>query len=483
MLKPLLFTTLFAISPSALAGIQSFEHDNVLGSSLIITIDAGPSQAKHAETAAIAEIQRLENIYSSYNKNSELNKINTGSNASIRASSDFFTMVKLCQQWRRQLPMAFSCRLGEVKQAWQQAEAIQARPDRKAIRTIARKAMYSEYNLEQLIQGKTPTEFNWDFGAIAKGFIIDRALDAAKHAAPQAQAIGIDIGGDSRVWQDQKNHQGSQQPWLVNVANPARLDDSQDNLIGQLDIRNGAIAYSSHTARTVSIGRRQYSHIVKPRDGWPKDFPNSAIVIAATATEADAIATALTTMDLGPALDWVNQRAETEALLIDKQGRQFPSSGWQQRFSKTEPGLVTATITFSLPKISSGNYRKPYVALWLENNKRKVVKNFLLLGDNERWMSKNSYWWRRLGRKEPELLQVFARPTRRAGEYQVVWQGQDDYGKPLAQGNYKLMIEAAREHGGHEKITIEFELGRPVKKTEKGKHEIQSLTLNTTSKS
>lgn len=478
MLKFTLLVALFATSHIVLAEIHTFEHNNVLGSSLTLTVDAESAHALRAETAALNAIQRLEKVYSRYDQHSELSRISSGKKLSKPASKDFITVVKLCQQWQQQLPMAFSCRLGEVKQAWQQAELLQTRPDRKAIRAIARRAMYSEYKLSQLKKGEAPSEFKWDFAAIAKGLIIDRALDEAKKAAPDAQAIGIDIGGDSRVW----HSDNKAKPWLINIANPALLDDSQDNLIGQLNIHNGAIAYSGHNARPIKIGRRQYSHIVKPRDGWPKDFPNSAIVIAPTATEADALATALTTMAIGPALDWIKQRSNTEALLIDEQGRQYSSAGWHQRFSKSEQGPATATITFSLAKISSGNYRKPYVALWLENSEREVVKNFILLGDNERWMSKNSYWWRRLGRKQPELLQVFARPTRRAGEYQVAWQGRDDYGKPLAKGSYKLMIEAAREHGSHEKIIIEFELGKPLKKTEKGKQEIQFLTLETTSK-
>lgn len=461
--------------PITQAALQTFEHGNVLGTSFSLTIDASSAAAKAAEAASLAEIQRLEQVYSSYRKQSELSRINASSDRLKQpASAEFVHMIELCQQWQQQLPMAFSCRLGDVIAAWKQAAKQQVRPDRKAIRAIARRALYSEYQLLDLKNGKPPTEFSWDFGAIAKGYIIDRAFAAARKSAPQATAIGVDIGGDSRVWQASEQ----QKPWQLKLARPNQIDDSKESILGTVSSHGGAIAYSGHQARAFKIGRHNYSHIVKPRDGWPKDSASSSIVLADTATRADALATALATMDIGPALDWVNQQTNTEALLIDSSGRQYASANWYQNYSAADARTALAEITFSLAKIRGGNYRKPYVAIWLENSEHKVIKNLLLLGGSERWMTKNSYWWRRQGRTEPELLQVFARPTRRAGKYQLTWHGRDDFGRPVAPGQYQLIIEAAREHGGHEKIGIPFVLGTPSNHTAKGPQEIQHLTLD-----
>jgi len=474
-LATILLGGLLATCPITQAALQTFEHSNVLGTSYSLTIDASSAAAKAAEQASLKEIQRLEQIYSSYDKQSELSRINASSGRlHSPASTEFIHMIELCQRWQQQLPMAFSCRLGDVIAAWKNSEKLQARPDRKAIRAIARRALYSEYQLVDLNNGKAPAEFSWDFGAIAKGFIIDRAFAAALEAAPQASAIGVDIGGDSRFWQADKQ----QQPWQIKLARPDQIDDSRENMLGTISSHAGAIAYSGHRSRALKIGRHSYSHIVKPRDGWPKDSASSAIVLAHTASRADALATALASMDIGPALDWVNKQANTEALLIDSSGRQYASANWYQNYSTADASTALAEITFVLAKIRSGNYRKPYVAIWLEDNKHKVIKNLLLLGDSERWMTKNSYWWRRQGRAEPELLQIFSRPTRRAGEYQLLWHGRDDFGQPVIPGQYQLIIEAAREHGGHEKIGIPFVLGTPSKYTAKGPQEIQSLTLD-----
>ncbi len=139
---------------------------------------------------------------------------------------------------------------------------------------------------------------------------------------------------------------------------------------------------------------------------------------------------------------------------------------------------MQAKISFSLPKINDAEYRKPYVAIWIANQKGQVVKNLLILGQTERWMQENRSWWRVQGRKAPNLLDGFARPTRRPGKYTITWNGRDDYGKQLPKGQYKLYAEVAREKAGHEKIFLTIELGdQKQSMSKKGKAEIGSLTF------
>src|SRR5690242_9430850 len=60
-------------------GRYSFAYDHVLGTSLDLMVDAGrPSDAKHAEEAAFAEIHRLSGILSTYDTNSEISRVRRG---------------------------------------------------------------------------------------------------------------------------------------------------------------------------------------------------------------------------------------------------------------------------------------------------------------------------------------------------------------------------------------------------------------------
>ena len=52
----------------------------------------------------------------------------------------------------------------------------------------------------------------------------------------------------------------------------------------------------------------------RQKDGWPQDYAPAAVVVANTATEADAIATALSAQSASAGIDWVNQLSGVEAL-------------------------------------------------------------------------------------------------------------------------------------------------------------------------
>lgn len=435
-----------------------FDHLDVLGTSLTISVLGPAEEARAIASKVLATIDNLAAELSHYDGQSSISQINRGANV---LPTDIVAVLEQCEHWQQEFPFGFSCKLGRVIDLWQRAEKEQKMPERAAVRALARDALNSRYGLQQLKQGAANNDYQWALGGIAKGYIVDRAMAEARGlASSRVQAIAVDIGGDAAYWQ-----QPDADAWQVGLAIPNTVDDGGHSRLGTKVIRNAAIAYSGHDSRRLTIGNRSFSHILAPRDGWPRYHPLTAVVVAPSATEADALATALTTLDIHRSLDWLNSHGQYAALLIDDKGHQFASDNWHQSYQpEQQQAEPLATIEFRLPKLRVSNYRKPYVALWIENPQRQPVKTLMLLGDSERWMSENRHWWRTQGRQSPELLlQGFARATRRAGEYTVQWDGRDDYGKGLQAGNYRLVIEAAREHGGHERLALDFKLGQSGK--------------------
>jgi hypothetical protein len=77
-----------------------------------------------------------------------------------------------------------------------------------------------------------------------------------------------------------------------------------------------------------------------------------------------------------------------------------------------------------------------------------------------------------------ELVFTMARPTRQPGKYKVIWDGNDDHGKPVAPGAYTLMIDAAREHGTYQNLRKQLDLGdQPFAVELKGGVEIKSASI------
>jgi thiamine biosynthesis lipoprotein len=419
---------------AAQAQVWRFHEPHVLGASLDMAVVADdPASALTAARAARAEIARLDGVLSGWRPDSELAALNV--QARWTASPDLFAVIEAAEDWRRRTGGAFDGRLGGLIRPEAQA-TLDART-----RTIQR-----------------PRDVVFDLDGIAKGHVIDSALAAARRAAPDMAGVMIDIGGDVRVWGQAPSPSG----WRVGVSDPSR---PQDNAApGQaLRLIDKAVAFSGPGLRG--------GHIRSPQDGRPV-FHASAAVVADTARDADALATALCVLQPAAAIALADRLDGFEALVIDSSGRRFPSRGWN---ALTEPQAPPArliraqaaqpwpagfelALDYEIPQIPKARAQSPYVAVWITNAAGLAVRTLTLLGTDDRFIDQNFIWWRKVGRLSGGF-DAIARPTRRPGRYSLVWNGRDDMGAPVGQGRYTVHVEATREHGGHGYQTFDVVLG------------------------
>ncbi|EOX4941393.1 DUF2271 domain-containing protein [Vibrio alginolyticus] len=122
------------------------------------------------------------------------------------------------------------------------------------------------------------------------------------------------------------------------------------------------------------------------------------------------------------------------------------------------PDNAKVDFELELPKIDTSMYARPYVAVWVENDQRKPVKTIQLWVGKDEWLKDLRSWWRKAGRYDRELVDAVTSATRPAGQYRFVWDGTNDSGERLEQGNYTLYVEVVREHGGRnylrQKLTL-----------------------------
>jgi hypothetical protein len=105
-------------------------------------------------------------------------------------------------------------------------------------------------------------------------------------------------------------------------------------------------------------------------------------------------------------------------------------------------------IQLELPKIETGSYHRPYVAVWIENEQQQPVRLIEAWLEKPDWIKDLRRFWRKLGRSEPQLVDARTGATKGPGSYKVRWDGKDEQGKAVAPGTYVLFVEAAREQGG-----------------------------------
>lgn len=182
---------------------------------------------------------------------------------------------------------------------------------------------------------------------------------------------------------------------------------------------------------------------------------------------ADALATAFMVMPLRASLDLAEAEEGVEARIVASDGRRYETDGWSALTiaapnqggdvrTSTWPNGFALQVDYVIPDGDAADYESPYVAIWITDADRNLVRVLQLLGVRSRWMEENYIWHRRYGRKVGSLVDAVARPTRRPGAYSVVWDGQDDDGAPAPLGSYILHVEAAREHGAHQYTTLDI---------------------------
>ena len=125
----------------------------------------------------------------------------------------------------------------------------------------------------------------------------------------------------------------------------------------------------------------------------------------------------------------------------------------------------TTTIDLQLPTIGSGNYQRPYVAVWVERKgERRAVRTISVWYEDKKWLKDIRRWWRKAGRYAADLDGVTG-ATRAPGNYQLSWDGRDQVGQPLDAGKYTLYLEAVREHGNRTLLKQPITLGADTSQT------------------
>jgi thiamine biosynthesis lipoprotein len=124
-----------------------------------------------------------------------------------------------------------------------------------------------------------------NLGAIGKGYALDHA--AAELSATWGRWPALLHGGHSSVYAI-GSEPGSDQGWLVSLGHPHEPGRS----FGALRLRDQAMGTSATTFQYLEHQGRCLGHILDPRIGWPAAGVSHATVVAPSAAEADALATA-----------------------------------------------------------------------------------------------------------------------------------------------------------------------------------------------
>ena len=122
--------------------------------------------------------------------------------------------------------------------------------------------------------------------------------------------------------------------------------------------------------------------------------------------------------------------------------------------------------SIEVPRINASEYHRPYVAAWIERADNSVAATVAVWydvrtktnnpeGEGTKWLKDLRQWWRRTGRELEVPIDGVTGATKPAGKHPITLA--DAATAKLTPGAYKFVVEAAREVGGREVVTIPFQ--------------------------
>jgi thiamine biosynthesis lipoprotein len=272
---------------------------------------------EHASGAldhAIAEVQRIEKLFTTFDENSQTNLINNHAGISaVQVDREVFDLIKRSIRISELTQGAFDITYGSIdKSLWNFDRSMTSLPDPETAQAMVhlidfRNIILNERECTVMLRNKG---MRIGFGGIGKGYAADRAKKVMIDC-------GIDHGvvnaaGDLTVW----GHQENETPWTISIAHP---DTKMP--FSSFPITNMSVATSGNYEKFVIIDGKRYSHTIDPKTGLPVQGIKSVTVISPIAEVSDAMATPITVMGISAGIHMINQMKDIACIIIDDNNR------------------------------------------------------------------------------------------------------------------------------------------------------------------
>lgn len=256
-------------------------------------------------------VNTINSSMSTYINTSDISKINQG-DTTVVVDNHFKKVFEASKIIYKQTDGAFDPTVGVLVNAWDfgpQGKVVSL--DSVKIKTLLKSVGLDRVFLAEGKIHKEDQQTFIDFNALAKGYAVDVFANFLEDKGYTNYLI--EIGGEIRA---KGKNLVKEKSWTIGVEDP-NFDGSQ-SYSKVISLTDNAIATSGsyRKYKTDEKGNR-YAHIINTKTGYPhKSNLLSVSVITKTCMEADAYATALMTMGLEDAKDFLLKYPELRVFMI-----------------------------------------------------------------------------------------------------------------------------------------------------------------------
>ena len=256
----------------------------------------GPNAAslRAAGEEALRTVEQLEAQLSLYRPGSEIALLNArAAHEPVRVTPPLFALLQHALKLGQESAGAFDITIAPLVRCWGFMGGQGRVPQPEELAEARAKV---GMNLVELDPSQHTVRFAregvmLDLGAIGKGYAIECAAEVLREAGVTSALLH---GGTSTV---QAIGNPPDQPfWKVAIENPLPLAGAPAAPLATVPLRDEALSISGIKDHSFQFNGRTYGHVIDPRTGEPATGASLAAVVLPSATETDALSTALLTL-------------------------------------------------------------------------------------------------------------------------------------------------------------------------------------------
>lgn len=256
----------------------------------------------------VAELGRLEQIFSLYRTDSALSQLNRAG-ALVAPPPDLVALLEVCRDVWKASGGAFD---PTVQPLWTllaghftQEKPDPAGPSPQRLRDAQALSGFEKLVFDRDRIAFTESGMALTLNGIAQGYITDRAVDVLRNGGVEKSLVDM---GEIRVLGTRPDNR----PWRVGVENGAAADEAE---MAMLELEDGAVATSAADGFFFEPAGR-FNHLIDPRSGLGAARYRSVTVTAPEAATADAYATAFSLMPVDAVESVTDRNTRMQALLV-----------------------------------------------------------------------------------------------------------------------------------------------------------------------
>ena len=259
--------------------------------------------AMHGENAAalraageeaLRQIDQLEAQLSLFRASSEIAYLNTrAAKGPVRVTPGLFALLQQARKLSEESNGAFDITVAPLVRCWGFMGGDGRFPSPSEVAEARAKV---GMGLVQLNPADYTVQFAregvmLDLGAIGKGYAVEQAAEVLREAGVTSALIH---GGTSTV--QALGPPPGEAFWKIAIETPSLRPDAPPTLLATVPLKEEAMSVSGLLGHSFQAKGRTFGHIIDPRTGEPTLGTVLAVVVLPSATETDALSTALLTV-------------------------------------------------------------------------------------------------------------------------------------------------------------------------------------------